>query len=32
MEQEVMEFYSEFYGYDLTREEARQILAREDPS
>ncbi len=32
MEQEVMDFYSEFYGYDLTREEARQILAREDPS
>lgn len=32
MEQEVMEFYSEFYGYGLTREEARQILAREDPS
>lgn len=32
MEQEVMEFYREFYGYDLTEEEARQILAREDPA
>lgn len=31
MEQEVMEFYSEFYGYDLSREDAHRILMREDP-
>ena len=31
MEQEIMEFYSEFYGYDLSREDAHRILMREDP-
>ncbi len=32
MQQELMDFYSEFYGYDLSREEAGQILNRQDPS
>lgn len=31
MEQEVREFYQKFYGYELTEEEAHQILMREDP-
>lgn len=31
MEQEVIQFYSKFYSYDLTKEEARKILEREDP-
>ena len=31
MASEVMEFYDKFYGYDLTREEAVQILNRESP-
>lgn len=30
MEKEVMEFYSKFYAFSLTREEARQILEREE--
>lgn len=32
MEQELMDFYSEFYSYDLSWEEAAQILNRQDPS
>ena len=32
MEQELMEFYGKFYGYDLSRDEATAILNREDPS
>jgi iron complex transport system substrate-binding protein len=31
MEAEVMNFYQEFYGYQLSREEATRILNREDP-
>ncbi len=31
MASEVMEFYDKFYGYDLTRDEAEQILNRESP-
>jgi iron complex transport system substrate-binding protein len=30
MEKEVMEFYSRFYAYTLTRDEARQILERDE--
>lgn len=32
MQQELMDFYSAFYGYDLSREEAGLILNRMDPS
>ena len=32
MKTELQEFYSRFYGYDLTAEEAGRILAREDPA
>jgi iron complex transport system substrate-binding protein len=32
MEQEVMSFYQQFFGYELTREEAGQILNRENPT
>ena len=31
MAQEVMEFYEKFFDYSLTREEAEQILNRENP-
>ena len=31
MEAEVMEFYQEFYGYELSREDAARILNRESP-
>ena len=31
MEEELMDFYSCFYGYDLTREEAVLILSRQNP-
>lgn len=31
MEAEVMDFYQRFFGYDLTRDEAARILARESP-
>lgn len=31
MEEELMEFYQKFFGYDLTRDEAVKILKREEP-
>ena len=31
MEQEIMDFYSRFYGYELTREEAPEIIERKNP-